>query len=394
MPIPLIVGGIFLASGILSIPQIKGAYVNFKSSIKNNKDANRRVNIAEEILVITDEKTTKLMDEIGYFELKIQKSFGTVEDILERIHNKPEFNEFPTDGFDIPKFDKEKIHKVSIGSGALMGSVSGAGLGVAGSIAAEGITTFLVSELATASTGTAISKLSGAAATKATLAAIGGGPLSIGGGGVALGNLLLGSMTGGISILIGSWIMNKTSQNITKKVDAVMERVEDIEERSQSIVLILNTLYDYAGDFYKSLTRVARLYMNRVNKLEKLVDGGKTDWNDFTENEKKLTHNVILSVQILCAMIQTKLFPEKQKELPLTAEITEKVLEAKKQNPGCEMLMLDMKTSRDSIDKVYFNVKESKLFESSKYLNGDVVKQSVKLGNDFADNLSKTLTVL
>ena len=387
MPIPLIVGGIALASGILSLPQIKGAYDNFRSSIKNNKEANRRVNIAEEMLVITDEKTTKLMDEIGYFELKIQKSFGTVEDIFERIQNKPEFNEFPTDGFDIPEYNKEKIHEVSIGAGALMGAVSGAGLGVAGSIAAGGTTTLLVSSLATASTGTAISSLSGAAAANATMAAIGGGAIAAGGGGMALGQLLLGSMTGGISLLIGSWIMNKTSQNISKKVDALMEQVETIEERSQSIVSILNTLYAYAGDFNRSLVRVGRIYMDRVNKLEKLVDGGKTDWNDFTENEKKLTHNVVLSLQILYAMCQTELFPEKQEELPLTADIAEKVLKAKKQNPGCEMLMLDMKTSCDSIDKVYFNVKESKLIESSKYLNGDVVKQSVKLGNDFADNL-------
>lgn len=57
----------------------------------------------------------------------------------------------------------------------------------------------------TATTGVAISSLSGAAATNASLAALGGGALSVGGGGMALGTALVagtgaavGSAAGGI----------------------------------------------------------------------------------------------------------------------------------------------------------------------------------------------------
>jgi len=57
----------------------------------------------------------------------------------------------------------------------------------------------------TATTGVAISSLSGAAATNASLAALGGGALSVGGGGMALGTAVVagtgaavGSATGGI----------------------------------------------------------------------------------------------------------------------------------------------------------------------------------------------------
>lgn len=57
----------------------------------------------------------------------------------------------------------------------------------------------------TATTGVAISSLSGAAATNASLAALGGGALSVGGGGMALGTAIVagtgaavGSAAGGI----------------------------------------------------------------------------------------------------------------------------------------------------------------------------------------------------
>ena len=70
---------------------------------------------------------------------------------------------------------------------ATVGSGVGVSIAALGPTAAMGVaTTFGV-----ASTGTAISALSGAAATNAALAWLGGGALAAGGGGVAAGNALL-----------------------------------------------------------------------------------------------------------------------------------------------------------------------------------------------------------
>ena len=62
---------------------------------------------------------------------------------------------------------------------------------VAGGVGAPAVVSTLVASLGTASTGTAISTLSGAAATKATLAWLGGGTLAAGGLGVAGGAVVL-----------------------------------------------------------------------------------------------------------------------------------------------------------------------------------------------------------
>jgi hypothetical protein len=84
--------------------------------------------------------------------------------------------------------DLETANRTTIASGV------GTGLGIAagwGTLAA-------ISAWGTASTGTAIATLSGAAATNASLALNGGGTLAAGGGGAALGTIFL---TGGIAIV-------------------------------------------------------------------------------------------------------------------------------------------------------------------------------------------------
>jgi len=84
--------------------------------------------------------------------------------------------------------------------------------GVAGSAAISTIALFGtkaavvsgVTAFASASTGTAISSLSGAAATKAVLAFIGGGSLASGGGGIAAGTIVLGGITAGAFASVGA----------------------------------------------------------------------------------------------------------------------------------------------------------------------------------------------
>lgn len=76
---------------------------------------------------------------------------------------------------------------------------SGAGTGMAATSAAMSITAMM----GTASTGTAISALNGVAATNATLACLGGGSLTAGGGGMALGSTVLSVLGIGPGLLVG-----------------------------------------------------------------------------------------------------------------------------------------------------------------------------------------------
>jgi hypothetical protein len=78
------------------------------------------------------------------------------------------------------------------------GILSAAATGAAAGYGAVG----LISLFGTASTGAAISGLAGAAATNATLAWLGGGALATGGGGMALGSVILGGIAVGPALAV------------------------------------------------------------------------------------------------------------------------------------------------------------------------------------------------
>ena len=83
-----------------------------------------------------------------------------------------------------------------------------------GGAGAPVVVSTLVASLGTASTGAAISTLSGAAATKATLAWLGGGTLAVGGLGVAGGVVALGVIGVG-----GAYGAKKLYDKVTKPKD-------------------------------------------------------------------------------------------------------------------------------------------------------------------------------
>jgi len=86
------------------------------------------------------------------------------------------------------------------------GGVQAVGLGVAARAGAVQA----VKQIGVASTGTAIKTLSGAAAQKATLAALGGGAVAAGGGGIAVGATVLNVATIGPGVLVAGIQLNKT----------------------------------------------------------------------------------------------------------------------------------------------------------------------------------------
>ena len=85
----------------------------------------------------------------------------------------------------------------------MIATAGGTAVGALAGVTAMGV----VSTFATASTGTAISALSGAAATNATLAWFGGGAIAAGGGGMALGAAVLTGGTAAVVMAAGAGIM-------------------------------------------------------------------------------------------------------------------------------------------------------------------------------------------
>ncbi|GKZ02435.1 hypothetical protein [Paraclostridium bifermentans] len=308
MPLPLILGvgaaiagTVGVGSGVYGAAKMKEANDTMKSA-----DSHHKSNI--EKFEKQSKVTSNDMDNLGKKELEILESFELFTNVFEKIQGRPQFKTYSKDGVNIPEYDSEELKKVSVGAGLLLGGIGGAAIGTAGGFAAAGATTAAVMALGTASTGTAIASLSGVAATNATLAALGGGAIAAGGGGMALGTTVLGAATLGVGLLVGGVIFSVTGSSLSNKADEAWSQMKKAEKDIDKICLYLKDLSNTALKYDKALSSVNKAYRNHLNTLTSIVETNKkTNWNEFTNEEKLLTENTALLVNLLFNMGKVKL---------------------------------------------------------------------------------------
>lgn len=308
MPLPLILGvgaaiagTVGVGSGVYGAAKMKEANDTMKSA-----DSHHKSNI--EKFEKQSKVTSNDMDNLGKKELEILESFELFTNVFEKIQGRPQFKTYSKDGVNIPEYDSEELKKVSVGAGLLLGGIGGAAIGTAGGFAAAGATTAAVMALGTASTGTAIASLSGVAATNATLAALGGGAIAAGGGGMALGTTVLGAATLGVGLLVGGVIFSVTGSSLSNKADEAWSQMRKAEKEIDKICLYLKDLSNTALKYDKALSSVNKAYRNHLNTLTSIVETNKkTNWNEFTNEEKLLTENTALLVNLLFNMGKVKL---------------------------------------------------------------------------------------
>lgn len=306
MPLPLILGIGAAIAGVAGVGSGIAGGVKMKQANDTAKNAEERQKAAIKKFEDTNSVTTKTMDELGKLELDILASFKRFSDSFEKIQNRPDFKNLKLEKYDIPEFDPEELREVSVGAGVLIGGLGGAAAGTAGGFAAAGATTAAVMALGTASTGTAIASLSGVAATNATLAALGGGALAAGGGGMALGSLVLGGATLGVGLLVGGIIFGITGGKLSEKADEALSQARKTEETVGKICDYLYALQNYANKYMVSLNKVNMFYRVKLDRFEKLVSA-KQDWQVFSESERLLTENLTLFVGLLNRMCKVQL---------------------------------------------------------------------------------------
>lgn len=255
------------------------------------------------------------MDKLGRKELEILKSFQEFSTVFEKIKNRPEFAKVQKQGICLPQYDGEELKKASVGANTLLGGLGGAAAGTAGGFAASGAATAVVMALGTASTGVPIASLSGAAATNATLAALGGGSLAAGGGGMALGTTVLGAATLGVGLLIGGVIFGITGGKISSDAKKAQKEIEKETQQTEEICNYLLDLQGTANRYGRKLDEVGSMYHEYMEKLKwMVVMQGRADWDWYTEPEKQLVNNTALLVKLLYDMCKVELVQKSEEE--------------------------------------------------------------------------------
>lgn len=247
MAIPVLLWGaaaVLAATGV-----VKGAAA--MSDLDDAKDmgerAERRYKRKNRELDNIRNETNQKLAELGALKVEI---FGNqIKHILQVIKNssnknaKSSLKDFNTTFSieEIKQMEKMVEHSLELGTNLASSATAGilTGIGVYGSIPL----------IATASTGTAISTLSGVAATNATLAWLGGGSLAAGGLGMTGGMLALGGIVIGPALAVGGFMLaNQAEEALTKaraykaevaeavaQIDLVIEGIKGLQENTAEV---------------------------------------------------------------------------------------------------------------------------------------------------------------
>ena len=232
-------------------------------------------------------KTNKKINELGGHTSNLYTSLTAIQALFDRIRNVPEENRLKYEQLKAIRVNwKQQAEKIELeykkaevkaaGQGA-----AGVGAGVAvvtlGPTVAMGVaTTFGV-----ASTGTAISALSGAAATNAALAWLGGGALAAGGGGMAAGSAFLalagpiGWTIAGISILASGLMFFKT-KNDKERLENVYTLISNRDIKSYELAIV------------ELSERIKRIIDETVKLDEAIIkiETFGTDYSQMTEEQQ------------------------------------------------------------------------------------------------------------
>ena len=242
---------------------------------------------------------------------KAIKVVKIVEERINKLANKPKEFETKLEAIDveIQNFEDKQIAisqsikeaELASGSTAATASLSALGVTVAtlGPTAAMGVaTTFGV-----ASTGTAISSLSGAAANSAALAWLGGGSVAAGGGGVAAGNAFLalaGPVGWGIAgamltASIGAGVVaNRKNEEVAKEAMEEQKKVELLARQLKEKVIEVTELIELTEKQTEGIY-LANLSLTGM------------DYSLFTEDEKYQAGALVNSTLSLTAMVNKEI---------------------------------------------------------------------------------------
>jgi len=300
MPLPLLFIGAIAVTGATGIgsgvkagfDQHKARLLNDNSNSRLESSAHRLENariqcrdsleaLGKEKLFVLNGSMQKFLD--LFIQLKnvdFRDSLGLEE--LRKLHiDQREFEELA----------EPRNLAGSLAAGAIGGAAGGA-ITALGAYSAAGA-------LASASTGTAISTLSGIAAHNATMAFFGGGSLATGGLGMAGGAMVLGGLVAGPALLVlGSVVGAKAGKNLDNaKFNAAETDIycEQYENGTIQCISIRRRTYM----FYTLLARLEVSFLHLISEMDNIIRNEGIDYSRFTaENKKKIASAAATAVTI------------------------------------------------------------------------------------------------
>lgn len=311
MPIPLLLIGVAAVSGATGLGKTVKAGVDQHRANAINNNSNERLEAAAQRLESLRHQCGAALSELGNEKLYVlNSSIRRFLDAFTQIKNV-DFTE--TEGLEeisrlhIDKKDFESLQSMDRFIGSLaVGSAAGAAGGALTAFGAYGA----AATFASASTGTAISTLSGAAASNATLAFFGGGSLASGGLGMAGGAVVLGGLVAGPALLVMGMITGVQAEKSleTAKINAAQttEYCEQLEIGAVQCVAIRRRTMLY----YSLLAHLDSRFVPLTADMERVIRDEGVDYSKYTPQSKGIVAMAASTAVTIKAILDTALLTE------------------------------------------------------------------------------------
>jgi len=320
MAVPIIIGAIAAGSAIYGA--VKGAQgVSDKKDAANiNEYAVELVGSANERLEQQREITNQELTDYGSIKLKtFNEEIPRFIAAYEKLKNVNFKNSVELEKLNQGDFSTTVLSDLKSGYEMLQAS----GMGLASGLTGGALTAFGAYSgtmmLASASTGTAIASLSGAAATNATLAWLGGGSLAAGGLGVAGGTMLLGGLVAGPALAVLGHFVGNAGEEALNKARSKMEEAKTIAAESKLMVGKLQAIKEVTSLANQVFSKISLKLVSSTLGLYAVIAEHGVDFSKFPEESKKEVFRAVKMAQLTKAMIDTPILDENG-ELVLSTE--------------------------------------------------------------------------
>lgn len=156
-------------------------------------------------------------------------------------------------------------------------------------LAAGGASWLGVSTLGAASTGTAISGLSGAAATNATLAWLGGGSLASGGLGMAGGTAVLGGLVVAPVLLVGGMVLASKAEDERAEAEEHLIKTRTEADKIRVVCSKLKAIKVYTEECDFVLGELDKVFASYLDRLEAIAKRSPT-LKELDQDERQLVY--------------------------------------------------------------------------------------------------------